>query len=192
MTGEVAYLSERFAGDDPVSLDGLGSGRDDRFERMIQRHHARLRRFAASVLREPDRVDDVLQEAYLKAYRRLPRRFQSDAHEANWLVKVVFRCCLDDLRGSARRRLLEAQDEDMESVPAASGSMRMPIDRAFRNLSDADRAVLLLVDFVGFDYPEVGRLLDVPRGTVASRLNAARVRFREALVREGVRDARPG
>ena len=127
MAGEVAFLSERLTGDDPLLHHGLGSGKNDRFERIIQRHHARLRRFAASVLREPDRVDDVLQEAYLKAYRRVPRRFESDAHEGNWLGKVVFRCGLDDLRGSDRRRLMEVQDEDMASFPAASRQMRMPI-----------------------------------------------------------------
>src|ERR1044071_2285547 len=79
------------------------SGRS-RFDDILRRHHAMLRRVAAGVLVETDSLDDVLQEAYLKAYRNLPRRFANEAHEASWLHRVVYRCCLDELRRRKRRR----------------------------------------------------------------------------------------
>lgn len=192
MSGQVAYLTQTLGANAPLPHPGHGPDATGRFERMVQRHHARLRRLAASALDNSDRVDDVMQEAYLKAYRHLPRGFESESHEANWLIKIVFRCCLDELRSRSRRRRRENLDEDVESLPAESRSMRMPVDRAFRSLSNEDRSLLLLVDLVGFEYPDVAHLLDVPRGTVASRLNAARRRFRDALVREGDRDAGSG
>ena len=63
----------------------------------------RLRRVAFGMLADPNRVDDVLQEAYLKAFRRLPSRFENDRVESAWLYRIVYRCCLDELRSRRRR-----------------------------------------------------------------------------------------
>jgi DNA-directed RNA polymerase specialized sigma24 family protein len=60
-----------------------------RFEDILRRHHASLRRVAAGVLVEADSLDDVLQDAYLKAYKSLPGAFANAAHEAAWLHRVV-------------------------------------------------------------------------------------------------------
>ena len=98
------YLAERFPRVDEPRHEGFRPGAHGRFERIVQRHHSRLRRVVAGMVADPGRVDDVLQEAYLRAYRRLPRRFANEAHEATWLYRVVFRCCLDELRVTRRRR----------------------------------------------------------------------------------------
>jgi RNA polymerase sigma-70 factor (ECF subfamily) len=151
-----------------------------RFENLLDRHHARLRRVAAGVLRRPDALDDVLQEAYLKAYRSLPVRFASDAHESAWLYRIVYHCCLDELKRRRRRGEVAA---DLEALPAGGGDPLDPIavEAALAALSAQDRAVLFLVDYAGFDYDTAGEVLSIPRGTVASRLNAARSRFRAAF-----------
>jgi RNA polymerase sigma-70 factor, ECF subfamily len=187
MSAELAYLAERLS---PPGPDGnaVAPGSEHRFERIVQRHHARLRRVATGILGGPDRVDDVLQDAYLKAYRRLPRRFSNEAHESAWLYRIVFRCCLDELRRTGRRR--EQPGASAEHLRAAEDRVeRLDVDRAFRRLSVEDRSVLLLVDLVGLDYEAAARVLKIKRGTVASRLNHARRRFRDALVHEGVVDA---
>lgn len=189
MTGSLVYLAEKFPRSEADQHEGFLPGAQGRFERIVQRHHARLRRAVAGMLSDPERVDDVLQEAYIRAYRRLPGRFANEAHEATWLYRVVFRCCLDELRRVRRRR-----EESLEGVvhlqPAPEGEVvRLDVDRAFQRLAVEDRAVLLLVDLLGLDYEQAASVLEVRRGTVASRLNAARRRFRAALVAEGVRDA---
>jgi RNA polymerase sigma-70 factor (ECF subfamily) len=191
MSGSLVYLAERFARPEGQHHEGFEPGARGRFERIVQRHHARLRRVTAGMLNDPDRVDDVLQEAYLRAYRKLPRRFANEAHEATWLYRVVFRCCLDELR-SARRRREEPLDEAVVPLlaPPESPVGRADVDRAFQRLGTEDRAVLLLVDLLGLDYEAAASILETRRGTIASRLNAARRRFREALVAEGVRDAK--
>src|ERR1051326_2866212 len=113
MSGEVAYLTERFANVPQQAPPEFDAGASGRFERLVQRHHAKLRRAAAGLV-EHDRVDDVLQDAYLKAYRRLPSRFANEAHEATWLYRVVFRCCLDELR-RVRRRQEDPRSEEHTS-----------------------------------------------------------------------------
>ncbi|MHB8470119.1 MAG: RNA polymerase sigma factor [Gaiellaceae bacterium] len=190
MSGALVYLAERFSPPEPRGYEPIVPGLRGRFERIVERHHARLRRVVAGMLSEPDSVDDVLQEAYLKAYRRLPRRFANEAHEATWLYRVVLRCCLDEQR-RLRRRQEEPSAEIEHAHPGLEArAARMDIDRAFGRLSLEDRSVLMLVELLGLDYEAAATVLDVRRGTVASRLNAARRRFREALFAEGVRDAR--
>jgi RNA polymerase sigma-70 factor (ECF subfamily) len=151
-----------------------------RFESIVRRHHGRLRRVAAGVLAGGDGLDDVLQEAYLKAFRNLPESFANEAHEAAWLYRVVYRTCLDELRRRRRRRESDA-GLDALAAPEEDAADALAVAAALRLLSPEDRAVLLLVDFAGFDYETAAATLCVPRGTVASRLNAARARFRKAL-----------
>jgi RNA polymerase sigma-70 factor (ECF subfamily) len=189
VSAELVYLADRYAPrEEPVAVVPPG-GEHGRFERIVRRHHARLRRVAGGVLDEPDRVDDVLQEAYLKAYRRLPRRFENEAHEATWLYRVVVRCCLDELRRQRRRPQRASVEPERLHAVASDRLAAVAVDRAFRRLGAEDRSLLLLVELVGLDYETAAGVLRLRRGTVASRLNRARARFRESLEAEGVRDA---
>ncbi len=188
MSAEIPYLRERLPAAETHAHVPLVPGDHVRFEAIVRRHHPRLRRVVAGMIGRPDRVDDVLQEAYLKAYRKLPRRFANEAHEATWLTRVVHRCCLDELRRARRRReSASAEVEYLRVVPEERGR-RLDVDRAFAALAVGDRSVLLLVDLLGFDYAEAAAVLRVPRGTVASRLNAARRRLRERLEAGCARD----
>ena len=172
MSGDVVYALDRFRRDEPHVSPPTDRSR---FEGILDRHHRRLRRVVAGMIGDQSRVDDVLQEAYLKAYRKLPRRFANDAHESVWLHRVVYRCCLDELRRAHRNR--ETPRPEIHAVASA----RLDVAGALAELGSRDRAVLLLVDLLGFDYDDAAAVLGVPRGTVASRLNAARKRFKERL-----------
>jgi RNA polymerase sigma-70 factor, ECF subfamily len=163
--------------DEPVAATGT---QRQRFESLLARHHARLRRAAAGVLVDTQRLDDVLQEAYLKAFRKLPERFANEAHEAAWLHRVVFHACLDELRSRRRRRDTTALDPELPG-PGHDEHVGVAVAGALRALEPVDREVLLLVDLLGHDYETAADVLGVPRGTVASRLSKARTRFREAL-----------
>jgi len=148
-----------------------------RFENLLDRHESRLRRVAYGMLGDANRVDDVLQEAFLKAYRKLPGAFDSVQAESAWLYRIVHNCCLDELRRRRRRPevvgLVErAADTDHDSLVVAG---------ALAQLNEQSRAVVLLVDLIGFDYETAAAALGVPRGTVASRLNSARAQLRELL-----------
>lgn len=190
MSAELAYLADRLARREEPAAAAAPEGEHRRFERLVRRHHARLRRVAAGVLDEADRVDDVLQEAYLKAYRRLPRRFENEAHEATWLYRVVVRCCLDEMRRARRRPRRAAVDPERLHAVASDRLAPVALERAFRTLEPGDRSLLLLVEVLGLDYEAAASVLRLRRGTVASRLNRARGRFRSALEAEGVRDDR--
>lgn len=152
-----------------------------RFENMLDRHETRLRRVALGMLGDPDRVDDVLQDAFLRAFLRLPTRFENERAEEAWLYRIVYRCCLNELRARKRRR----EDELDPEQPAASEDTVESLTRAaaLAELTPNARAVLLLVDLIGLDYEEAASVLAIRRGTVAWRLHVARAKFREAWER---------
>src|SRR3982751_6523206 len=121
-----------------------------RFENLLDRHESRLRRVAFGMLGDAHRVDDVLQEAFLKAYRALPESFENERLEAAWLYRIVHRCCLHELRGRKPRRevagfleLLSSEDEQDSSLVIAG---------ALARLEPNSRAVVLLVDLIGLEY----------------------------------------
>jgi len=152
-----------------------------RFEMLLERHEGRLRRVAYGMLGDPSRVDDVLQEALFRAYRKLPVGFESEQHEAAWLYRIVHRCCLNELRARKRRRetlgVPDQPSRDTDETTLAS----VAVAAALAQLAPDARAVVLLVDLIGLDYETAAASLGIPRGTVASRLNAARASLREAF-----------
>src|SRR4051812_12707484 len=75
-----------------------------RFEQIVARHHRKLRLVAVAVTADANAVEDVLQEAYYRAYRRLPRAFTDGVEgEARWLYRIVYNCAIDELRRRRRR-----------------------------------------------------------------------------------------
>ncbi len=129
-------------------------------------------------------MEDVLQEAYLRAFRALPR-FRGDSGVGTWLYRIVYNAALDELRRSRRRFELSLRQLEFESEAVPDPAEVVPAQRAIAHalmrLSPEDRAVVVLVDGQGFRYDEAARVLGVPPGTVASRLNRARSALRRAL-----------
>ena len=148
-----------------------------RFESLLERHEARLRRVAFGMLGDSHRVDDVLQDAFVRAYRKLPARFESAQQESAWIYRIVHRTCLNELRSRRRRPESPGLPADVQ----ASNEDSLAVAAALGELSVDARAVVLLVDLIGLDYETAASALRIPRGTVASRLNSARTKLKEIL-----------
>lgn len=157
---------------------------DDRAFALIVRHYDDgLRALAYRLLGDRTRMDDALQEAYVRAFRALPG-FRGDSTLGTWLYRIAYRTCIDELdRG---RRVVVPLDSIRERPDPQRGVAENVADRsalaqALAELAPEDRAAVLLVDAQGFDYRSAASVLDVPEGTVASRLNRARAALRGVL-----------
>jgi RNA polymerase sigma-70 factor, ECF subfamily len=160
--------------------------RDD-FAAIVHRHDHRLRGLAYQLLAgDRHRMDDALQEAYLRAYRALPG-FRVEADLGTWLYRIVYNACIDELRRDRRRpRPVDLQEADWDPPSAASSPEEVVYAadatiRALRALPDEQRVALVLVDGEGFDNVAAARILGVPPGTVGSRLSRARATVRRLL-----------
>lgn len=168
----------------PAVIEQAKRGDQDAFAAVIRHYDAGLRALAYRLLGDRDRMDDALQDAYVNAYRALPR-FRGHSKVGTWLYRIAYNACLDELERSRRAVQVPLEDVAEPADPRASVAETVESRRdlvvALSQLAPEDRAAVLLVDAQGFDYREAGEVLGVPGGTIASRLNRARSALRRAL-----------
>lgn len=154
------------------------------FVEVIRQYEPRLRALAYRLLNDRDRTDDVLQEAYVRAFKSLGR-FRGDASLGTWLYRITYNACIDELR-KGRKVVALFPESDTDVADARSGPEELAVERgdlavALASLPPELRAAVILVDADGLDYAAAGQVLGVPAGTVGSRLNKARAFLRMAL-----------
>jgi RNA polymerase sigma-70 factor (ECF subfamily) len=139
----------------------------------------RLRRFARNLTRNPHDADDVVQIALERALMRLDQ-WRSEARLDSWMFKIVRNAWIDELRARGRRDKIFLAAEAGDNVgtdPIAQESELMSVHSAMARLPDDQREAVSLVLIEGLPYREAAEVLDVPIGTLTSRL----ARGREAL-----------
>jgi RNA polymerase sigma-70 factor, ECF subfamily len=164
--------------DDIELLRRAANGDSGAFHALVDRHSQRLYRVAVSLVGNAADAEDVLQEAFIGAFRGL-RGFEGRASVKTWLTRILVMQAAQ-FRRSRKRKQAEAMPD---SVAAASKSAEagMDIQAALGQLSAEHRQVLVLREYEGMSYEEIADVLDVPRGTVESRLHRARNEMREKL-----------
>jgi RNA polymerase sigma-70 factor (ECF subfamily) len=142
-----------------------------------------LDRLARLITRDPERAQDAVQEALIKAWRDLPSLRDVDRFDA-WLRQLLVRSCIDELR---RHRRLAVDVELMDSMhPDVADSTlsiadRDALERGFRRLDAEQRVLVVLYYYQGLPLEEVATALRIPSGTAKSRLFRAREVLRAAL-----------
>lgn len=151
----------------------------DAFISVVREYDLQHRRLAFRLLGDRDRTDDVLQDAYSKAFRALPG-FRGGAAIGTWLYRIVYNACLDELRRSGARKEVPLE-EWKQGTGAPDVDQRLDLETALTALPVELRAVVLLVDADELSYEEAAEVLGIPAGTVASRLSRAREALKGAL-----------
>jgi len=170
-------------------LEDARNGDQQAFGLLLRRHDDRMRGLAWKLLGDRDRMDDALQEAYVKAWRSLPG-FRLDANFGTWLYRITYNACIDELRRGGKRPAPHDFSGTAEQ-PAVSqaGPERQvvaadTVNRLLALLPADQRVTVVLVDGEGFDNQTAARILGVAVGTVASRLFRARATLRAGLGEE--------
>jgi RNA polymerase sigma-70 factor (ECF subfamily) len=167
------------------------------YEILMRRHNQRLYRAVRAILREESEIEDILQEAYLVAYRNLAE-FEGRSRFSTWLVRIAVNKALDRRR---RRSKLVALDPDSEerlthdgTTPGWTRASEDPeqhsarrqlahrLEHAIDALPDDFRGVYVLRDIDGMSTQETAESLALPVNTVKTRLHRARVLLRERLL----------
>lgn len=180
--------------EDREAVRRVQDGETEAFEPLVEKYRRRIFRLAFGVLRDQEEAMDAAQEAFVKAFRALPK-FKGDSAFYTWLFRITMNLALDRRRQRATRtRSMGTEDvppEEWERTavstepdPAdeATGAQRRErIARALETLSEHHRSIIILSDIEGLQYREIAEVLGIPMGTVMSRLHHARKRLREAL-----------
>ncbi len=148
-------------------------GDHDAFAELAGAAISRLDATAWLMLRDADRAMDAVQTALIRAWRDLPVLRDPDRFDA-WLYRLVIHACTDEMRQVRRHRFDVAINEITTSpaVPDSTSAVadRDQIERGFRRLGPEERAVIVLHHYLDLPLPEVASTLQIPLGTVKSRL----------------------
>lgn len=144
-----------------------------------------LRRYARALLRDREDADDLVQDVLERALVRWHQRRRSASVRA-WLFTILHNLAMDRLRQRARRGTAETLDAVPEAQLAHPAGQESAVARAdiltlVAALPEEQRSVLLLIAVEDLSYAEAATVLDVPQGTIMSRLSRARERLRRMM-----------
>ena len=164
-------------------VEAARGGDREAFADLVRARGDRLYALAQRILRDVDRTGDAVQEALVIAWRDLPGLRDPDRFDA-WLHRLLVRSCV--VEASRTRRLAANLRVLPVEVPAAGDDFlsvadRDELDRGFRRLPTAQRAMLVLRHYAGLEPAEIAEVLGIPAGTVRSRLHHAHRAMRAAL-----------
>jgi RNA polymerase sigma-70 factor (ECF subfamily) len=168
------------------------------FQLLVERYQERMFSLARHYTRSAVEVEDIVQETFLKAFRRL-ESFQQQASFSTWLYRIATNTALDTLKRRGRSPIQTVEDPELLAPGGSGGSggpeLQAPDARLEREeiaeitravlegLPDIFRTVLVLRELEGMAYQDIADLLGISIGTVESRLFRARARFKERLLR---------
>jgi RNA polymerase sigma-70 factor (ECF subfamily) len=176
------------------------NGRTDAFGELVRRHQDRLYNTLYRLLDNADDAQDVLQDAFLNAYQSLDS-FKGDAQFFTWLYRIAMNTAMSHKRKQRVALSIEAGREEGNGYhePMDVSEFSQPgqalekaeqerrIQDALNRMSPEHRAVLILKDMEGQKYEAIAEILQVPVGTIRSRLHRARLELRELLERSAER-----
>ncbi len=172
------------------------SGGAQFYEPLVRAYESSGLRLAIGMMGNTDDAEDALQEAFVKAYTSLGR-FDVKRPFGPWFFQILRNQCRDMIRSRQAKGKLEVRDERLELRPAEfeDGPERARQRKAasemlwdgLAQIGDEHREILVLKELQGFRYVEIAKLLDVPEGTVASRLYHARNALKAALEEMGAK-----
>ena len=168
--------------DDELATAAAGGDRRA-LELLLDRHADRIHAVCRRVLRDPEDVLDATQEAMIAVARGIGR-FDGRSAFTTWLYRVATNAALDEGRRRSRRPVaveeLPEPPPDSSSIETRVGA-QVDVDAALARLPEEFRVAVVLRDLCDLDYAEIAKMLDVPPGTVRSRIARGRAALAERL-----------
>ena len=166
-------------------------GDTEAFRALVEKYQDRVFALARRMVGDREEAEEVAQDAFLRAWRALPR-FRADARFSTWLYRIAYRRGCDAVASLRARRHRERGLEMAESIadpaPAAGPSGGEELERLVASLPEAQRAAITLFYYQDRSLGEVARILGLPEGTVKTHLHRARAALRRALQRGEARE----
>ncbi len=192
---------EQMAGsdDDTQTVAQARAGDADAFRRLVERHSRDVFRLAYRMTRNEHDAEDVVQEAFLRAYRNLDR-FEERSNFGSWVYRIAANCAYDSLRARDRRQesALHETSDDTSDGPAPElpsdaptqdrlvfgGEVRRRVGLAMRRMSALEKSAFTLRHFEGMSIEEIGRALDLDASAAKQSVFRAVRKVRESLRRD--------
>lgn len=157
------------------------AGDPDAFAELVRLHQRRVFRLAGRFFRRPEDIEDVAQDTFVAAWRKLGT-YKAKAPFEHWLTRVCLNCCYERLR--KRKPAEQPFQLGLDpAVPAPAPEARLEVERLLQTLPPQDRFILLLLDGEGWSVAEIAQRLGWTRTNVKVRAHRARKKLRVRLER---------
>jgi RNA polymerase sigma-70 factor (ECF subfamily) len=181
--------------DDLSLVEACRGGQTEAFGALVRRYQDRLYPTVLRLVGSSEDAEDVLQDAFVRAFERLDQ-FHGDSSFYTWIYRIAVNLALSGYRRRRVRASLKrsrmwsapASSEPADLSPEADPTISLEraerekiVEDALERLGPEHRAVVILKDFDGHRYEEISAILDIPVGTVRSRLHRARCELRDLL-----------
>ena len=186
--------------DDHTLVQRARSGDERAFRLLVERYQKKVYAVALGMVKDREEAMDVVQEAFVKVHRSLDT-FKADATFYTWLYRITVNVCIDVIRrrGAMRSDSVEFDERvghdlaeaNLGAVSSQLGSnpekavlqreLGEKIQAALEQIPEKHRAILLLRELDGLSYEELAQVLEIPKGTVMSRLFHARAKVQKLL-----------
>ena len=164
------------------------------FQLLVERYQERLFALARHYTKNPVEIEDVVQESFLKAFRRLDT-FHHQSSFYTWIYRIATNTILDFLKRRGRSPIQSVEDPEVLARPEPTDGFAPNVNiereeiaevthKVLAELPDIFRSVLVMREFEERSYQEIADVLGISIGTVESRLFRARARFRERLTKD--------
>jgi len=173
-----------------ISKEEISKLEKNEFSALVNQYMKRAYFSALGILGNHDDAMDASQEAFIKAYRNYSR-YDKERKFFTWYYKILKNHCLNIIRGRKTDKkvdLLECRElntDDNTIKNIEQQELKLEMEKALFKLNDNDREILILKEFENLSYNEIAELLDIPVGSVMSRLYYARKKFAKKL--EGIK-----
>jgi RNA polymerase sigma-70 factor, ECF subfamily len=170
-------------------IEKAQNGDRNAYAELVRQHHQSVISVVYRMCGDPQLAEDAAQDAFIRAWVHLAS-FQSGTSLRNWLYRIAVNAALDSLRHAPQTPFAEFESlslPDPQSGPETAflqKERRLAVQNAISMLPESSRSVLVLREYGGLSYHEISTTLDIPLGTVMSRLNYARQRLKEILTSE--------
>ncbi len=191
-------MSERYL-DDDMLIQRSQQGDRSAFDTLIQKHEARAYQYAFRLTRNEEEASDVVADAFVRVYNAL-QNFKGQSAFSTWLYRILTNCFLDQRKKDRSRptsqleSVIQTADGELERQVEAPGPTPLEeternerarsIEEAVAQLPEYQRAMIVMYHAEMMSYEEISAALDLPIGTVKSRLNRARISLRELLLKD--------
>ena len=169
---------------DLVSL--AQAGQVEAFERLYRENVGRVHAVCLRMTRDPAQAEDLTQEAFIRAWRKL-KSFRGDSAFSTWMHRLTVNLVLTHLRSEGRRTSRVTVTDDLESVDKTgvrpATRERIDLEAAIAQLPPGARQVFVLYEIEGYRHDEIAAMMGIASGTTKAQLHRARRMLREVLTR---------
>jgi len=164
-------------------------GETEYYEQLVNKYKRSAYFYALGMVGSVEDALDLSQEAFIRAYRSI-KRFKPQYQFKNWFFRILTNLCISHLRKKRRRRVeVSTEDKEGRTMPLPDDhfnphllleqkEIMRQLWKALSELGNKHREIILLRDFQGLSYKQISEILEIPVGTVMSRLHQARSRLR--------------